>query len=146
LAIRQQIHDATPSPVTVQGLTADRVLVHADTSVHTDLLNCRFAYVSISRTSHEATLFTDDMAAKLIPQFGADVSKSSASKSVQASLTQRIGIEIWVSSTNDDSTPSSALCRNRGSSDRQVNVPSVPEFVREVISGSDIVLAFVRGF
>jgi ATP-dependent exoDNAse (exonuclease V) alpha subunit len=32
-----------------QGLTAERVLVHADTSVHPDLLNSRFAYVSISR-------------------------------------------------------------------------------------------------
>jgi ATP-dependent exoDNAse (exonuclease V) alpha subunit len=50
-----------------QGLTAERVLVHADTSVHPDLLNSRFAYVSISRASYEATLFTDDMA-KLGPQ------------------------------------------------------------------------------
>jgi ATP-dependent exoDNAse (exonuclease V) alpha subunit len=60
-----------------QGLTADRVLVHADSSVHPDLLNSRFAYVSISRASHQATLFTDDMA-KLGPQLGADVSKTSA--------------------------------------------------------------------
>ena len=52
-----------------QGLTAERVLVHADTSVHPDLLNSRFGYVSISRASHEATLFTDDMA-KLGPQLG----------------------------------------------------------------------------
>ena len=36
-----------------QGLTAERVLVHADTSVHPDLLNSRFGYVSISRASHE---------------------------------------------------------------------------------------------
>jgi ATP-dependent exoDNAse (exonuclease V) alpha subunit len=34
-----------------QGLTAERVLVHADTSVHPDLLNSRFGYVSISRAS-----------------------------------------------------------------------------------------------
>ena len=60
-----------------QGLTAERVLVHADTSVHPDLLNSRFGYVSISRASHEVTLFTDDMA-KLGPQIGADVSKTSA--------------------------------------------------------------------
>jgi ATP-dependent exoDNAse (exonuclease V) alpha subunit len=60
-----------------QGLTAERVLVHADTSVHPDLLNSRFAYVSISRASHEATLFTDDMA-RLAPQLGTDVSKTSA--------------------------------------------------------------------
>jgi ATP-dependent exoDNAse (exonuclease V) alpha subunit len=60
-----------------QGLTAERVLVHGDTSVHPDLLNSRFAYVSISRASHEATLFTDDIS-KLGPQLGAEVSKTSA--------------------------------------------------------------------
>jgi ATP-dependent exoDNAse (exonuclease V) alpha subunit len=60
-----------------QGLTAERVLVNADTSVHPDLLNSRFGYVSISRASHEATLFTDNIA-KLSPQLSADVSKSSA--------------------------------------------------------------------
>jgi conjugative relaxase-like TrwC/TraI family protein len=67
-----------------QGLTAERVLVHADTSVHPDLLNSRFAYVSISRASHQAALFTDDMA-KLGPQLGADVSKTSALEINQAS-------------------------------------------------------------
>ena len=77
-----------------QGLTAERVLVHADTSVHPDLLNSRFAYVSISRASHEATLFTDNMA-KLGPQLGADVSKTSALEINQASsLAQRIGMGI----------------------------------------------------
>ena len=75
-----------------QGLTAERVLVHADTSVHPDLLNSRFAYVSISRASHEATLFTDDMA-KLGPQLGADVSKTSALEINQASSIGK-GIEI----------------------------------------------------
>jgi ATP-dependent exoDNAse (exonuclease V) alpha subunit len=67
-----------------QGLTAERVLVHADTSVHPDLLNSRFAYVSISRASDEATLFTDDLT-KLTPQLGADVSKTSALEINQAS-------------------------------------------------------------
>jgi hypothetical protein len=71
-----------------QGLTAERVLVHADTSVHPDLLNSRFGYVSISRASHEATLFTDDMA-KLGPQLGADVSKTSALEINQASSVAR---------------------------------------------------------
>lgn len=51
--------------------------VHADTSIHPDLLNSRFAYVSISRASLQATLFTDDLA-KLGPQLAADVSKTSA--------------------------------------------------------------------
>jgi conjugative relaxase-like TrwC/TraI family protein len=77
-----------------QGLTAERVLVHADTKVHPDLLNSRFAYVSISRASHEATLFTDDMA-KLGPQLGADVSKTSALEVTQvSSIAQGIGIRI----------------------------------------------------
>ncbi|HWY58053.1 MAG TPA: MobF family relaxase [Terriglobales bacterium] len=77
-----------------QGLTAERVLVHADTRVHPDLLNARFGYVSISRASHEATLFTDDMA-KLAPQLGADVSKTSALEMNQASsIAQGIGLAL----------------------------------------------------
>jgi conjugative relaxase-like TrwC/TraI family protein len=73
-----------------QGLTAERVLVNGDTSVHPDLLNSRFAYVSISRASHQATLFTDDMA-KLAPQLGADISKTSALEVNQA---QSVGLAI----------------------------------------------------
>jgi conjugative relaxase-like TrwC/TraI family protein len=60
-----------------QGLTAERVLVNADTGVHPDLLNSRFGYVSISRASHEATIFTNDFA-RLAKQVGLDVSKTSA--------------------------------------------------------------------
>ena len=75
-----------------QGLTAERVLVNADTGVHPDLLNSRFGYVSISRASHEATLFTDNMA-KLSPQLSADVSKTSALEiSETPSIVQGIGI------------------------------------------------------
>jgi conjugative relaxase-like TrwC/TraI family protein len=77
-----------------QGLTAELVLVHADTSVHPDLLNSRFGYVSISRASHEATLFTDDVV-KLGPLLGADVSKSSALEISQASsVAQGIGLGL----------------------------------------------------
>ena len=60
-----------------QGLTAERVLIHADTRVHPDLLNSRFGYVAVSRASHEATIFTDDVT-KLGQHLGADVSKTSA--------------------------------------------------------------------
>ena len=67
-----------------QGLTAERVLVRADTKVHPDLLNSRFGYVSLSRSTLDATLFTDDMT-KLRPQLNADVSKTSAIENVQAS-------------------------------------------------------------
>jgi hypothetical protein len=77
-----------------QGLTAERVLVHADTRVHPDLLNSRFGYVSISRASHEATLFTDDLA-KLGPQLAADVSKTSALEISQpSSNAQGIGLGL----------------------------------------------------
>jgi conjugative relaxase-like TrwC/TraI family protein len=77
-----------------QGLTAERVLVNADTGVHPDLLNSRFGYVSISRASHEATLFTNDLA-KLSPQLSADVSKTSALEINQpAPVSQEIGMGI----------------------------------------------------
>ena len=74
-----------------QGLTAERVLVNADTGVHPDLLNSRFAYVSISRASHEATLFTDNMA-KLSPQLSTDVSKTSALEIQSPSIAHGIGM------------------------------------------------------
>jgi conjugative relaxase-like TrwC/TraI family protein len=77
-----------------QGLTAERVLVNADTSVHPDLLNSRFGYVSISRASHEATLFTDDMT-KLNPKLSIDVSKTSAIEMGQTlSAVKGVGMEI----------------------------------------------------
>jgi hypothetical protein len=55
------------------------------------LLNSRFGYVSISRGSHEAMLFTDDVT-KLCPQLAADVSKTSALEINQSlSIGQNIG-------------------------------------------------------
>ena len=60
-----------------QGLTAERVLIHADTSVHPDLLSSRFGYVAVSRASHEATIFTNDIN-RLAQQLGTEVSKTAA--------------------------------------------------------------------
>jgi conjugative relaxase-like TrwC/TraI family protein len=60
-----------------QGLTAERVLVHADTSVHPDLLNSRFGYVSISRASYDAKIYTND-ATNLGQKLSGEVSKTSA--------------------------------------------------------------------
>ncbi len=77
-----------------QGLTAERVLVNADTGVHPDLLNSRFGYVSISRASREATLFTDDVA-KLNPQLSVDVSKTSAIEMTQTPSGIR-GVEMEI--------------------------------------------------
>ena len=60
-----------------QGLTADRVLINADTTVHPELLNARFAYVSVSRARLDAEIYTDS-AADLGSKLSADVGKSSA--------------------------------------------------------------------
>ena len=60
-----------------QGLTAERVLVNMDTEMHSNLINARFAYVSISRGSHAAQIFTDN-ADELGERLSHDLSKTSA--------------------------------------------------------------------
>jgi conjugative relaxase-like TrwC/TraI family protein len=60
-----------------QGLTSERVLVNMDTNVHPELINTRFAYVSISRASHDAQIYTND-AASLAESLSHDVTKASA--------------------------------------------------------------------
>lgn len=75
-----------------QGLTADRVLIHADTSVHPDLLSSRFGYVAVSRASHEATIFTDD-ATRLAQLLGTEVTKTAALEVNQVmSIGQGLGL------------------------------------------------------
>ena len=71
-----------------QGLTADRVLVNVDTSVHPDLINSRFAYVSVSRASLDARIYTNN-ASSLGKHLSHDVSKSAAIE-VSQSLGQNI--------------------------------------------------------
>jgi conjugative relaxase-like TrwC/TraI family protein len=77
-----------------QGLTAERVLIHADTGVHPDLLNSRFGYVSVSRASHEATVFTND-AVKLGQQLGSEITKTSA-LGVSQPMPTAPGLEISI--------------------------------------------------
>jgi hypothetical protein len=60
-----------------QGLTAERVLINMDTSTHADLINTRFAYVSVSRASHDVQIYTNDAAA-LGQRLSSDVTKTSA--------------------------------------------------------------------
>jgi conjugative relaxase-like TrwC/TraI family protein len=60
-----------------QGLTAECVIVNLDSHIHPDLINQRFAYVAVSRGSHDAHIFTDN-AASLIGELLHDVAKSSA--------------------------------------------------------------------
>ena len=60
-----------------QGLTSERVLVNMDTEVHPELINNRFAYVSVSRASYDAQIYTNN-AASLTASLTHDVSKASA--------------------------------------------------------------------
>jgi conjugative relaxase-like TrwC/TraI family protein len=60
-----------------QGLTAGRVLVNMDTEVHPELINSRFAYVSVSGASHDAQIYTNN-AASLAESLSQDVTKKSA--------------------------------------------------------------------
>jgi len=74
-----------------QGLTAERVLINVDSGVHPELLNSRFAYVSVSRASGAARLFTDDIGA-LSRMLSMEAGKSSAlefSRSVAKTLEGR---------------------------------------------------------
>jgi len=60
-----------------QGLTSERVLVNMDTNVHPELINTRFAYVSVSRASQDAQIFTHN-ATSLAENLSHDVTKASA--------------------------------------------------------------------
>ena len=61
-----------------QGLTADRVLIHADTNLAAkDLLNNRMAYVAVSRGQWDAQIFTNDRNA-LAGALDHDISHKSA--------------------------------------------------------------------
>ncbi|MHB8304229.1 MAG: MobF family relaxase [Acidobacteriaceae bacterium] len=60
-----------------QGLTTDRVLVNMDTKAHPELINTRFAYVSVSRASEDARIYTND-ATTLSERLSSDISKASA--------------------------------------------------------------------
>ena len=77
-----------------QGLTAERVMVNLDSNINADLVNRRFAYVAVSRGSHDAQIFTDD-ATSLIDKLSHDVAKSSALQVGQQFATdQRAGLQI----------------------------------------------------
>lgn len=79
-----------------QGLTSERVLVNMDTEVHPELINNRFAYVSVSRASHDAQIYTND-AALLMANLTRDVSKASAvsfGKAHSSSMQQGLSLAV----------------------------------------------------
>lgn len=75
--IRHFDHGYAVTSHSSQGLTSDRVLVNMDTEVHPDLISNRFAYVSVSRASYDAQIFTND-ADTLAENLSRDVNKTSA--------------------------------------------------------------------
>ena len=60
-----------------QGLTTDRVLINMDTAAHPELINTRFAYVSVSRASQDARIYTND-ASTLAERLSSNIGKTSA--------------------------------------------------------------------
>ena len=61
-----------------QGQTADRVLVHIDTThAAEELVNRRLAYVAVSRARYDVQIYTNDRA-QLIASLQRDVSQRSA--------------------------------------------------------------------
>ena len=91
--IRHFDHGYAVTSHSSQGLTSERVLVNMDTEVHPELLNSRFAYVSVSRASEDAQIFTNDVA-NLAESLSRDVSKTSAMDTGQIQMpTVRTGLE-----------------------------------------------------
>jgi ATP-dependent exoDNAse (exonuclease V) alpha subunit len=75
-----------------QGQTADRVLVHVDSSqAHGELLNSRMAYVSVSRAEFDVQMYTND-AKTLGHVLSRDVSHPSAMQ--QAMHDELAGLKI----------------------------------------------------
>ena len=80
-------HGYAATSYSAQGLTSERVLVNMDIEVHPELINGRFAYVSVSRASQEAQIFTND-ASNLAESLSRDVSKTSAIPAPRPELIQ----------------------------------------------------------
>ena len=79
--------------------------MNMDTNVHPELINARFAYVSVSRASQDAQIFTND-ATNLSANLSRDVSKSSALSSEKVQISP-VDIEM-------DYGPSAARATPRG--------------------------------
>jgi conjugative relaxase-like TrwC/TraI family protein len=85
--MRHLDHGYAVTSHSAQGLTAERVLVHVDTGIHPELVSDRFAYVSISRASQDATLYTNS-----VERLGELVSRPHG-KSSALETTQKIGVK-----------------------------------------------------
>jgi len=70
-------HGYAMTSYSAQGITADRVLINANTEAYPNLVNSRFAYVAISRARHDVVIFTND-SATIAARLENEISKSSA--------------------------------------------------------------------
>jgi ATP-dependent exoDNAse (exonuclease V) alpha subunit len=80
-----------------QGQTADRVLVHVDSEqAHSQLLNSRMAYVSVSRAQFDVQMYTND-AKTLGQELSRDVTKATALSQQELgekSKPESLGVEL----------------------------------------------------
>jgi hypothetical protein len=111
-----------------QGLTTDRVIVNMDTNSHPELINTRFAYVSISRASQDARVYTND-AATLGERLSTDVTKTSAID------LKRVPVEKNANQHTHAKEPPMANSREHPQDDLRRQPPaetmvSIPEIVR----------------
>jgi ATP-dependent exoDNAse (exonuclease V) alpha subunit len=70
-------HGYAVTSLSSRGFAAERVLVNIDTDVHPEMINSRFAYVSISRASHDARIYTNN-AVSLVPGLSQNATETSA--------------------------------------------------------------------
>jgi ATP-dependent exoDNAse (exonuclease V) alpha subunit len=114
-----------------QGLTADRVLVNMDTNVHPELINTRFAYVSVSRASQDARIYTND-AGTLGERLSTDVTKTSAVELHNAPVEQTANQQSKESPmTNSREHPQDDL-RREPSTEAMVSLPEIIRHEAEV--------------
>jgi conjugative relaxase-like TrwC/TraI family protein len=71
-----------------QGLTEDRVIANIDTDSSRSLINTRLAYVSMSRASHDARIYTNN-AETLATRLSTEIDKTAAVDFRQAELESR---------------------------------------------------------
>jgi hypothetical protein len=104
------------------------VIVNVDTNSHPELINTRFAYVSISRASQDARVYTSD-AATLGERLSTDVTKTSAIDLQKAAVEQTANQQIQATEppmTNSREHPQDDLRRQPSAE----TMASIPEIIR----------------
>jgi ATP-dependent exoDNAse (exonuclease V) alpha subunit len=85
-----------------QGLTAGRVLAHIDTDSSHSLINNRLAYVSISRASDDARVYTNN-AETLGERLSTDIVKTAAIKLQRNDSTEYVAVDSSFSGSTEHS-------------------------------------------